>query len=96
MKWEMGIDMDPDDETSYSTQYKEVFKEDVDNEDCSKHWQLSVNKPLTIASNNPVSTTASGYDQSSFVPTALSSDNDQYSTSKNDAEMTPGCSDRAA
>jgi len=95
-KWDKGMDINPDDETSYTTQYQEAFLKYVENKYCAKHRRLSVNKPKRLVSNNPFSTTASGSGQSSFDPYDLSSDDDEQVTPENVAEMTPGCSDRAA
>jgi hypothetical protein len=80
----------------YATQYQEPFLKYVENEYYAKHRRLSVNKPERDASNNPFSTMASGSGQSSFDRYDLSSDNDEYLTPKNVAEMTPRRSDRAA
>jgi hypothetical protein len=95
-KWEKAMDLNPDDEGSYTTQYQQAFLQYVQNEYCAKHWRLSANKPERDASNNPFSTTVSGSSQSSCDPYDLSSDDDEYLTPKNVAEMTPGRSDCAA
>jgi len=58
---------------------------------------VPVNKLETVPSCNLVpSATASGSYQSSFDPYDLSSDDEEYLTTNNVAEMTPGRSDRAA
>jgi hypothetical protein len=36
-KWEKGMDINPKDETSYTTQYQEAFLKYVENEYCAKH-----------------------------------------------------------
>jgi hypothetical protein len=90
------MDLNPDDDGSYTMQYQEEFLQYVENEYCDKHPRLSVNKPERDANNNPFSTTASGSSQSSFDPYNLSSDNDEYLRAKNVAEMTPRRSDHAA
>jgi len=36
-KWGKGMDIDPEDETSYTTQYQEAFLKYVENEYCGKH-----------------------------------------------------------
>jgi hypothetical protein len=67
--------MNPEDETSYTTQYQEAFLKYVDNEYCAKHRRVSVNKLETVPSSNLVpSATASESYQSSFDPYDLSND----------------------
>jgi hypothetical protein len=39
-----GMDINPEDETSYSTQYQEAFLKYVENEYCDKHQRVPVNK----------------------------------------------------
>jgi len=36
-KWDKGMDINPEDETSYITQYQEAFLKYVGNEYCAKH-----------------------------------------------------------
>jgi hypothetical protein len=43
-KWDTGMDINPEDETSYTTQYQKGFLKYVDNEYCAKHRQVPVNK----------------------------------------------------
>jgi len=95
-KWEKGMDINPDDEALYTTQYQEAFLKYVENEYCAKHRWLSVNKLERVVNNNPFSTKASGCGQSSFDPYDLSSDDDEYLTPKYVVEMTPERSDPAA
>jgi hypothetical protein len=58
---------------------------------------MPVNKLEMVPCSNLVPTaTASGSYESSFDPYDLSSDNEEYLTSNNVAETTPGQSDRAA
>ena len=58
---------------------------------------MPVNKLETVPTSNLVpSATASGFYQSSFDPNDLSSDDEEYLTPNNLAEMTPGQSDRVA
>jgi len=91
------MDIDPEDETSYTTQYQEAFLKYVENEYCAKHRRVPVNKLETVRSSNLVcSATASGSYQSSFDAYDLSSDDEEYLTPNNVAETTPGRSDRAA
>jgi len=91
------MDLNPEDETSYTTQDQEAFLKYVENEYCAKHRRVPGNKLVTVPSSNLVpSATASGSSQSSFDPYDLSSDGEESITPKNVAEMTPGRSDRAA
>jgi hypothetical protein len=84
------MDINPDDETSYTTQYQEAFLQYVENEYCAKHRHVPVNKLETVPSSNLVpSATASGSYQSSFDPYDLSSDNEKYLMPNNVAETTP-------
>src|SRR5882757_7741280 len=96
-KWDKGMDINPEDETSYTTQYQEAFLKYVENEYCAKHQRVPVNKLETVTTSNLVpSATASGSYQSSFDPYDLSSDDEEYLTPNNVAETTPGHSDHAA
>jgi len=91
------MDINPEDETSYTTQYQEAFLKYVENEYCAKHRRVPVNHLETVPSSNLVpSATASGSYQSSFDPYDLSSDDEEYLMPNNVAETTPGRSDRAA
>jgi len=95
-KWDKGMDINPEDETFYTTQNQEAFLKYVGNEYCAKHRRVPVNKLKTVPSSNLVrSTTASGLYQSSFDPYDLSSDDEEYWTPDNVGETTPGWSDRA-
>jgi hypothetical protein len=53
-KWDKGIDNNPEDETSYTTQYQEAFLKYVENEYCAKHRHVPVNKFETVHSSNLV------------------------------------------
>jgi len=91
------MDINPDDETSYTTQYQRAFLKYVENEHCAKHRHVPVNKPETVLSSNLVpSATASGSYQSSFDRYDSSSDNEKYLMPNNVAETTPGRCDRTA
>jgi len=93
----MEMDINPEDETSYTTQYQEAFLEYVENEYCAKDRRVPVNILENVPSINLVlSATASGSYQSSFDPYDLSSDDEEYLTPNNVAETTPRRSDRAA
>jgi len=51
-KWDKGLDINPDEETSYTTQYQEAFLKYVENEYCAKHRRLPVTKSENIQNNN--------------------------------------------
>ena len=90
-KWDKGMDINPEDETSYTTQYQEAFLMYVENEYCAKHRRVPVNKLETVPSSNLVpSAKASRSYQSSFDPYDLSSDDEEYLTPNNVAGTTPG------
>jgi hypothetical protein len=85
------MDINPEDETSYTTQYQEAFLKYVENDYCAKHRHVPVNQLETVPSSNLIpSATASGSYQSSFDPYNLSSDDEEYLTPNNVPEMTAG------
>ena len=91
------MDINPEDETSYTSQYPEAFLKYVENEYCAKHRRGPVNKLETVPSGNVVlSARASGSYQSSFAPYDLSSDDEEYLMPNKVPETTPGRSDHAA
>jgi hypothetical protein len=95
-KWDKGMDINPEDETSYTIQYQETFLMYVENEYCTKHRRVPVNKLETVPSSNLLpSATAAGFYQSYFDLYDLSSDDEEYLTSNNVAKTTPGRSDPA-
>jgi len=96
-KWDKEMDMNPEDEKFYTTPYQVAILKYVENEYCAKHRCVTVNKLETVPSSNLVpSATALGSYQSSFDPYDSSSDDEEYLTPNNVAEMTPGSSDHAA
>jgi len=96
-EWDKGMDINPDDETSYTTQYQEAFLKYVENEYCAKLRRAPVNELEILPSSNLVpSATASGSYQSSFNPYDLFSDDEEYLTPNDVPETTPGQSYRAA
>jgi hypothetical protein len=96
-KWHKGMDINPEDETSYTTQYQEAFLKYVENKYCAKHRRLPVTMSNNTLHHNLSSCEmASRSGQSSYDPYDLSSDDDEYLMPTNVAEMTPGRSDRAA
>jgi len=91
------MDINPEDETSYTTKYQEGFLKYVENEYCAKHRRLPVIKSDNTLNNNLSSfEMASRSGQSSYDPYDLSSDDDEYLMPTNVAETTPGGSDRVA
>jgi len=96
-KRDKGMDINPEDETSYTTQYHESFLKYVENEYCAKHRQLSVTKYEKLLSNDFIhSAIPSQSGQSSFDPYDLCSGDEEYLSPENLAKTTPGRSDRAA
>jgi len=96
-KWDKGMDINPEDETSYTTQYQEAFLKYVENEYCAKRRRAPINELGTVPSSNLIpSATASGSYQSSIYPYDLSSDDEKYLTINNVPEMTPGRSNCTA
>jgi len=94
--WNKGMDFNHEDETSYATQYEEGFLKYVQNEDCAKHRRVPVKtQECLLRSNVILSSMALGSCQSSFDPYDLSSDDEEYLTPNDVAEMTPGQSHRA-
>ena len=88
--WDKGMDINPEDETSYTTQYQEAFLKYVENEYCAKHRRVPVNELETVPSSNPLPLAkASGSYQSSFDPYDLSSNNEEDLAPNNVAETTP-------
>jgi hypothetical protein len=83
-KWDKGMHINPEDETSYTTQYQEAFQKDVENEYCAKHRCVEVNKLETVPSSNLVPcATAPASCQSSFHLYDLSSDDEEDITPNN-------------
>jgi len=96
-KWVYGMDIDPEDETSFTTQYQEAFLKYVANEYFAKDQRVSVNKHKSSTSSDHIcSRTALGSCQSSFDPYHLASDDEEHLTPNNVAETTPRRSDHAA
>jgi hypothetical protein len=91
------MDNNPEDKTSYTTQYQEAILKYMENEYCAKHRHVPVNELETVPSSKLVpSVTASGFYQSSFDPYDLSSDDEEYLTPDTVPETTPGRSNHAA
>jgi len=69
------MDINPEDETFYPSQYQQAVQKYSENEKCAKHRRVPIIKPESILSNTLFpSATASESRQSSFDPYDLSSD----------------------
>jgi len=78
-KWDKGMDINPEDKISYTTQYHEVFLKIVENEYCTKHRHWPVTTPESVMHNNHFSPTmASRSDPFSSDPYDLSSSYEEY------------------
>jgi len=76
-KCDKGMVINPEDETSYTTQYQEAFLKFLENEYCAKHQHVPVNKHESLPSSNLIpSAMASGFCQSFFNPYDLSSNDE--------------------
>jgi len=96
-KWDKGMDIFLEDETSYTTQYQQAPQKYVENKYCVQCRRMPVNKLESLLSSELIpSATASGSCQSSFDPYDFSSDDEEYLTANIVAETTPGLRDRAA
>ena len=90
-KWDIGMDINPENETFYTTQYQEAILMYVETEYCAKHPRVPVNKHAGLPSSNLIpSATASRSCQSIFDPYDLSSDYEDYLMADNVADTTPG------
>jgi hypothetical protein len=88
--------INPEDMTSYTTQYKVAFLIYMDNEYCAKLRRRPVIKHECLSRSNLVPrATASGACQSSLDPYNLSCDNEQYVMLNNVAKTIPRQRDRA-
>jgi len=96
-KWDKGMDINPEDETSYTTKYHGACLKYVENEYCAKHRHVRLNKHASLPRSklNP-SETVLGSCQSSFDAYDLSSDDEEYLMPDNVADTTPGRCNRAA
>ena len=91
------MDINPDHQTSYTTQYQETFLKYIENDDKAKHQRVPGTKPESVQSSNLVpSATASGSSQSSFGLYDLCCDDEEYLTVNIVPETTPGWSDCTA
>jgi len=96
-KWDMGMDINPDDKTSYTTQHKQASLMCEETVYGAKLRRVSVNMHERVPSSTLIpSAMASGSCESSFDPYDLSINDEGYLTPNNVAETTPGQSDHAA
>jgi hypothetical protein len=94
--WGKGIDINPDDDTSYTTIYQDALLNYVENEYSTIHNRFPVSKPEHVPNNNLVfSAVASSSDHSSYDPSDLSSNDEEYLMPRDVAETTPEGSDGA-
>jgi hypothetical protein len=96
-KWDKRMDINPEDKTFNTTQYREASLKYVENEYCAKRRRVPVNNLEPVPSSNlvPSAMAARSY-QLSFHPYDLSRDDDEYLMPNNVPEMTPGRSDSVA
>jgi len=95
--WDMGTDINPEDETSDPTQYKAAILKYVENEHCAEQWRVQVIKPESILSKNFFPSAMTSQSGQWFFDTYYSSsDDEEYLMCNNVAKMKPGWSDCAA
>jgi len=91
------MDTIPEDETFYSTKYKEAVLKYVEHKYLTKHQCVPVDKPENIPSSNLIpSAMALGSGELFFDLYDLSSEDEEYLIPNNVAETTLGRSDHAA
>ena len=96
-KLDRAMDIHPEDETSYTTQFQVAVLKNVENEYDAKHQGVPDNKLKSLPISNLVpSAMASGSSQSSFDPYDMSSDDKESLTPNDVAKTTPGQSDRVS
>jgi len=95
-KWDQGMDINPENETSYTTQYQEAFLKYVETEYSAEHQRLPITTPESVPHNNlfsPATVSRSG--QSCYDPSDFFSDAEQFLMSENVAGTTAGWSNHA-
>jgi len=91
------MDINPNDETSYTNQYQQAFGKYVGNKYWAEHRQMSVSKPKNVPHGNIFpSAKTSALCQSSDDPYDLFSIDVEYLTPESVVETTPGQSNHAA
>jgi len=97
MKWDKEIDINPEDETSYATQYQEACLTYMENEYSAKHRRVLVNKPDSVPNRTLVPAIKAVWTgQSSFDRYDFSIYDEEYSELNTVVEMTSSWSIRAA
>jgi len=67
--WDKGMDINAEDETSYTTKYQVAFLKYVENEYWTKRWHLPIIEPESTLRNNLVSSVISSVSgQPSYNP----------------------------
>jgi len=95
--WGKGMDINPEDETSYTTQCQESFLKYVQNKYFPIHRPLPGTIPANILNNNHISSAMAPWSRQSCCDQYdLSSDIEGYLMSNTVAEMTPGQRDHTA
>jgi hypothetical protein len=80
-KGDKGMDINSEDQTSYSTQYQEAMLKYVENEYCAKHQHVMFNQLESLPrSISDLNSTASKSCQTSFDPYNLNHYNEEYLT----------------
>jgi len=96
-KWDKGMDINPEDETFYTTQYHEAFLKYLENEYCAKYQPVPVDKPKSVPSCYLVpSVMALASSQFYFHSNDLCCGEEEYLTHYNVVETPPVVSDCAA
>ena len=89
-KWDKAMDINPEDETFYTTQYQGALVNNVNNEYCAKHRRMYIIKPDNVPDRNHLpSGKASGFGQLSVDRYDLCTDDEEYLTPESVAESTP-------
>jgi len=89
------MDINPEDETFYTTQYQGALVNNVNNEYCAKHRRMYIIKPDNVPDRNHLpSGKASGFGQLSvdrydLCTNDLCTDDEEYLTPESVAESTP-------
>jgi hypothetical protein len=95
--WNKGMDIKPEEKTSYNTQFNEEFQKKVENNHCAKYRQISVIEPDNVLrSNLYLYAKDSEFGQSACDIYDLSSNDEECLMPKCVAEMTPGRTDHIA
>jgi len=95
-KWDKAMHLDPENDSSDTTQNQETFPKCGENEYSAKHRRMSViQSEHVLGGNHLPSANASAFGPSSFDLHDSSSDEEEYWMPTREAETTPGRSDCA-